>query len=242
MLQAVHISSALVPTSTDINTLMGDFSWGKLLWLMGAGLLVWAFKKDWIGIVTFGPYDRGYREFFGRPGRMLGQGPHPHIIGIGNLRRASVATSIVTLGGRVTVGGRIYAYIFVVGINIVDLREHVHSAIYKTFDENKKDSYNAQRIDYVKNAIEKEVREIIEGGLECPSPEAQIAKVTQESLSGRCADHLLLVCGTEINRVMLTEFTPVDSQIIKDGMLELQPNGEGSTTVVPFPSSQTQVG
>ena len=240
MLQAVHLTPGAILTSTDLNTLMGDFSWGKLLWLMGAGLLVWAFKKDWIGVVTFGPYDRGYREFFGRPGRLLGQGPHPHIIGIGNLRRASVATSIVNLSGRVTVSERVYMYIFVVGVNIVDLNEHVHSAIYKTFDENRKDSYNAQRMSYVKNAIEKEIREIVEGGLDCLNPDAQIAKVTQEALMNRCADHLLLVCGTEINRVMLTEFTPVDSQIIKDGMLELQSNDDGSRTVVPFPNPQTQ--
>lgn len=205
-----------------------DLTWSKMIWFVVAGLGLWAFKKDWIGITTFGPYDRGFRELFGRPGRLLGQGPHPHIIGLGNLRRASVANATVLLTNRVTIKGKVYLYKFQLGINIVDKREQIYAAIYETFDENKKDQYNAQRMAYVMNTVEEVVRQILESTGDCDA-------VTIEAINRQCGDHLLLMCGTAINRVMNTEFTPVDAQIIKDGILESGNPG----SVLPFPSQQT---
>lgn len=222
--------AVLLVSTSDFSTIAG-MDWGKLIWLVFAGFGVWAFKKDWIGVTTFGPYDRGFREFFGRPGRLIGQGPHPHIVGLGNLRRASVATSIISLTNRVIVNEHVYLYIFEVSIHIKDEIDHIRSAIYRTFDENKKDLYNSQRVAYVKNTLEQAIRELIETtGTE--------TSVSVESLNGRCKDHLLLMCGTEIDKVMLTEFTPVDAQIIKDGMLESGPN-PAARTVVPFPHQST---
>ena len=43
------------------------------------------------------------------------------------------------------------------------------------------------------------------------------------------------MCGTEVTQVMLTEFTAVDAQIIKDGVLETDNPGSGRT-VIPFQS------
>lgn len=213
---------------SSMENITQDLTWGKMIWFIIAGLGIWAFKKDWIGITTFGPYDRGFRELFGRPGRLLGQGPHPHIIGLGNLRRASVASATVLLSNRVTIEGRVYLYKFQLGINIVDKREQIYAAIYETFDENKKDQYNAQRIAYVMNTAEEVIREILEST-------GDSGEVTVEAINRRCGDHLLLMCGTGISKVMNTEFTPVDAQIIKDGMLESENRG----SVLPFPSQQT---
>lgn len=219
--------AALLGTSLDTSAL-SDLNIGKMVWLALAGLAVWAFKKDWIGIVTFGPYDRGFREFLGRPRKLLRQGPHPHIIGLGNLRRASVATMTMAISNRVTVDERVYLYKLQIGTRIVDQRDRIYSAIYETFDEGKKDQYNAQRIAYVTNKIEEAVRVLLESG-----NSADV--ITAERISQMCGDHLLLMCGTEVTQVMLTEFTVVDAQIIKDGVLE-SGGPENDRTVIPFQS------
>ena len=216
---------------SSVESFTQDLSWGKMIWFIIAGLGIWAFKKDWVGITTFGPYDRGFREWFGRPGRLLGQGPHPHIIGLGNLRRASVANTTVLLSNRVTVLDKVYLYKFQLVIHIVDKREQIYAAIYETFDESKKDQYNAQRIAYVMNTVEEVIRTILETTGDC-------TQVTAEAIIKQCGDHLLLMCGTAIAKVMNTEFTAVDAQIIKDGMLESGPPG-AAKTVVPFPSQHT---
>jgi hypothetical protein len=229
-LEVITVTQAALSTGFSMSSaenLIQDLTWGKMIWFVVAGLGLWAFKKDWIGITTFGPYDRGFRELFGRPGRLLGQGPHPHIIGLGNLRRASVANATVLLSNRVSVQGRVYLYKFQLVIHIVDKREQIYAAIYETFDEGKKDQYNAQRIAYVMNTIEEVIRDILETTGDC-------SQVTVEAITRQCGDHLLLMCGTAITKVMNTEFTPVDAQILKDGMLE----GERTGAVLPFPQQQ----
>lgn len=219
--------AALLGTSLDTSALT-DLNIGKMIWLALAGLAVWAFKKDWIGIVTFGPYDRGFREFLGRPRKLLCQGPHPHIIGLGNLRRASVATTTMAISNRVTIEERVYLYKLQIGTRIVDQRDRIYAAIYETFDEGKKDQYNAQRIAYVTNKIEEAVRNVLESS-------GSTESVTVEHINQKCRDHLLLMCGTEVTQVMITEFTAVDAQIIKDGVLE-SGTPDGGRTVIPFQS------
>lgn len=218
--------AALFMSTADLGAVQ-DLGWKSLLIIPIGALVAWAFKKDWVGIVTFGPYDRGFREFFGRPGRLLKQGPHPHIVGLGNLRRASTAISVLTMSNRVNLEGRVYSYTLEVMIHIKDEAEHIHAAIYKTFDEGKKDSYNAQRLIYVRTTIEETARMLFES-------EGAGAAITAAALTERCGDHLLLMCGTVIERAMITELTPVDAQIIKDGMTENRLLGDERPVVIPF--------
>ncbi len=192
-----------VPSPSEIIAL----GLANIFYLLMVGLVVWAFKKGWIGIVTFGPYDRGYREFFGRPGRLLRTGPHPHVIGLGNLRRASVAESIIEISRRVRVDDVIFSYYLTIVVQIVDEANHVWSAIYNTFDEKKTDAYNAQRLAYVERRIEGSIRSLLEDGQD-------IDDITVELLLGECGDQILLKSGTAVRQMIVNEFTVADAQLI----------------------------
>lgn len=196
-----------LPTPSEIIAL----GLANIFYLLVVGLVVWAFKKGWIGIVTFGPYDRGYREFFGRPGRLLKTGPHPHVIGLGNLRRASVAESIIELTKRVRIKNRVYVYSMTVVVQIVDEANHVWSAIYNTFDEKKSDAYNAQRLAYVERKIEGSVRRLLEA-------DTPIDEIDERKLKNECGDKILLKSGTAIREVIVGEFTWTDSDIVANAI------------------------
>lgn len=210
MSQAVPAAQGAMPMF-DLQAIL-DMGWWNLLYLAFGGLIALALKNNWIGIMTFGPLDRGLREFFGRPRRLLGQGAHPYIKGLSNMRRVSVANTVIDVGGRVTIMQRVFEYKLSFLVAVIDELTHIKTAIYNTFDETKTDAFNAQRQAYIVRRIAAAVRELIE------VDGKSFAELTVENIAAKCADDLVKYCGSEINGLTGCECAPVDAQIVADQM------------------------
>lgn len=209
--QTVPMASSALPMSWQEFLNLG---FGNILYFALAGLIALAFKNEWIGIVTFGPFDRGLREFFGRPRKLLVQGPHPYIKGLSNMRRVSVANSVIDVGGRVihATEKKVYEYKLSFLVAVIDEIAHIKTAVYYTFDETKADAYNAQRQAYIVRRIAAAVRTLIEDdGLD-------FADLTVEKIAEKCSEDLIKFTGSQINGLTGCECTPVDAQIVADQM------------------------
>lgn len=210
-----------VPTATplpmNLRELL-DLGWGNLLYLLIVGLVVLAFKNNWIGIITFGPNDRGLREFFGRPRKLLRDGPHPYIKGLSNMRRASIAVSVIDIEKRVHIAGRTWDYKLAISVRILDARSAIMAAIYTTFDETKTDAYNAQRLSYIHRTVAAAIKALVE------EDAVPFGGLSSELIMDKCGEDLIATCGTEVVTVMLSECAPSDAQTIADVQGVLQPH------------------
>lgn len=196
-----------------------DLGWGNIVYFAVVGLVVLAFKQGWIGIITFNKFDRGAREFLGKPRKILGRGAHPYIKGLSNMRRVSVANTLIDVAGRVTIKGRVFEYKLSFLVAVIDEMDHILTAIYNTFDETKTDAFNAQRQAYIIRRIAATVRVLIE------DDHVEFKDLTVEKITDKCSADLIKFAGSQINELTGNECAPVDAQIIADKM--------GEDTLIP---------
>ena len=201
----------MLPQENISSILEGGFN--KIMLLIGVGLLVWAVKTNKVGIASFGPNDRGFRESWGKPGWVLKQGPHPHMLGLGTIKQASIAVSSVTLNKIVVFEKKKYLVEATFYYRNIDTKEMLLRAIYNTFDENKQNQYNAQRNAYIRGKLEAAIWDIT------ISSEHVKPSFSLDSFNQYCKSDLEDQCGTELTSVAFAGMVLVDAEILKSGLI-----------------------
>ena len=238
---ALSIVSEL-PTIGDIKAL----GWANLIWIIALGLIILigrvVVQKELIGVSAFGPTDRGYRERRGRPGKYLTTGLRWYMVGLGKHRRTTIAKlSIPVVAEGVTREKRVIKIAGDIETQVIDSKEAVYSAIYRTADEQrgKGDTHNQERINAIKGAVQQALLKIIQE-TETGEPEVSLERILQCLIPAPKRDsdltsqdyiieegghisvetYLEAICGTAAQYFMPEALRPVDAQLQKEGLAD----------------------
>lgn len=225
----------------DLQTIK-EMGWANTIWIVGVILLVLIIRvivqKELIGIASYGPTDRGYRERRGKPGKYLTTGLHWYMIGLGRHRRTTLAKLSIPIDAEgCTQKDVAYLVKGSLTTQVLDTKEDVYSAIYRTADEQRGlgDKHNAERVQAIQEVCSLALLKIIEGTesgrpevtlekmLACtiPVPERDLDLVEAGYIHGEITveKYIKAVCGSAALYVTPKAKRPVDAQMLKDGLL-----------------------
>lgn len=225
----------------DLQTIR-DMGWANTIWIVGVLLLVLIIKviiqKELVGIAAYGPTDRGYRERRGNPGKYLTTGLHWYLVGLGKQRRTTIAKlSISTKAEARTQQGLVYIVEASLLTQVLDTKEDVYSAIYRTADEQRGqgDTHNAERLQAIEEACGQALLKIIqetESGDPVVTLEKMLACLIEaprrdmDLMESGCIhetitvqEYIKAICGSDVRYVMARVIRPVDAQLHKDGLM-----------------------
>lgn len=161
--------------------------------------VLFAIYKGAIGIVSIGPSEAGVRELFGVRLWRIGPGPHLNIEGFWKARKTSLAVIEVNLAGEYPLGDYTKQYTCAVWLRVQDTREALFAHMYRAQDLNRDNMENSEAVKQATSLLKRNLRVILEEGLNATRAEEQLEYVTRKQL--------LEKYGYEIDEVLLTEVT-----------------------------------